>query len=416
MKFCPNCGNQVDDSTNFCPKCGFAIPDVRGSEVPQPTENVATQIPVQPEQSTMNYTQAPAKKKQSGLGIAAFVLTLTVALAPIGFILSIVDLIKNRQKKHTFSIIALILSIILMAFAPRLINSASKRSANGSQSTTNGTSISAEKAEDTAPLEATNVFYIDLVNEIDQYNGKYIETSLPVSSILSDGEITVNKNIDTSIKVKTNKSYYEKRDSIDYITVRGTISKSSSGIEIKKAEVLYAGKNVPDDYAAGYAQYEYIVRLVKTALRESFIKDASSPSWDDLARYPDTYKDQHLCLDVKITKVEADSWLSNGTVWAKYGGKEIIIYDNRDLREPRFQEGDRITIYATGDGLVNIKTYEQGTGIFGSSIGADVVGTRDVPAVKLLYTAVDDTSKFGVTGAKEENQYYIFGKETLSEP
>ena len=45
-----------------------------------------------------------------------------------------------------------------------------------------------------------------------------------------------------------------------------------------------------------------------------------------------------------MTEVEVDSWLSNGAIYAEYQGKEIIIRDEREVREPRLIKGDNIVI------------------------------------------------------------------------
>lgn len=55
------------------------------------------------------------KKKYSGLSIAAFICALTIILFPIAIILSILDFIIHKsKKKHIFSIIALVISGLLI--------------------------------------------------------------------------------------------------------------------------------------------------------------------------------------------------------------------------------------------------------------------------------------------------------------
>jgi hypothetical protein len=58
----------------------------------------------------------PFKKKNSGLGIGAFILSFLGPLALIGIILAIIDLVKDKNKsyKHGLSIAALVIGAIMM--------------------------------------------------------------------------------------------------------------------------------------------------------------------------------------------------------------------------------------------------------------------------------------------------------------
>ena len=116
----------------------------------------------------------------------------------------------------------------------------------------------------------------------------------------------------------------------------------------------------------------------------------------------------------KITEVEADKFFSNGTVRANYQGHDIVVYDTRENREPRLIAGDQLTIYATGDGLVKITTYADGTGLFGSNIGADVVNEKEEVAVNMMYTSNEDTAGYTALD-QDEYDFYLKGLEEPSD-
>ncbi len=108
MKFCPNCGNEVNEQLKFCPNCGNSLT----GEIPQ-----NPQIESKPIQQSGVVVQQPVKKKNSGLGIASFIMSLTVILAPIALILSIIALITSKGKKKGLAIAALIISGIICVAA-----------------------------------------------------------------------------------------------------------------------------------------------------------------------------------------------------------------------------------------------------------------------------------------------------------
>lgn len=85
------CGNENDDKSDFCNNCGAKKP----------------------------------KYKPTALSIVAFVISLIPCLGALGFILGIIDLVKNKAKNKVFSIIACVIGgfylllILLYAVLPK---------------------------------------------------------------------------------------------------------------------------------------------------------------------------------------------------------------------------------------------------------------------------------------------------------
>lgn len=153
MEYCKHCGEPLTDSTKFCPNCGKpreAAPAAPAEaeyeeaeyvlEEPEEDSPQAEPVPVtnepkarpeapkpQPEppqaqppveQPPVYREEAPAKKKASKLSVWAFVLTVLLVTAGIGFILAFVDLVKkDRQHKHGLSVAALVICGILGVLA-----------------------------------------------------------------------------------------------------------------------------------------------------------------------------------------------------------------------------------------------------------------------------------------------------------
>ena len=90
-KFCPNCGNEVDEKAVICPKCGVSM-------------------------------EEPKTEKQSnGMAVAGFILSFFFAL--LGLIFSIIGLNKSKTTNsgRGLSIAGIIISIISMVLAAIMI-------------------------------------------------------------------------------------------------------------------------------------------------------------------------------------------------------------------------------------------------------------------------------------------------------
>ena len=117
--------------------------------------------------------------------------------------------------------------------------------------------------------------------------------------------------------------------------------------------------------------------------KEVFIESCVSVSYDELRKYPDSYKDVPIKLTIYAEDVEPDGWIFPGDIIATINGEELAVYDDRIVREPRIIEGDTVTIYAVGDGLATMKVKQKGL-VFNKTIDE-----YDVPAVKIKYTEND---------------------------
>lgn len=119
MKFCTNCGNPLEDTAKFCPGCG--APCTPAAD-PQAPAGAAAETHVSAPDRPVEVAAAPQaaepveNKPQSKQGRTAFIFALTCVLAIPGFIISLIDVVKNDKRyRHGLAIAALIISGIMIA-------------------------------------------------------------------------------------------------------------------------------------------------------------------------------------------------------------------------------------------------------------------------------------------------------------
>lgn len=261
---------------------------------------------------------------------------------------------------------------------------------------------------------ASEVFLYDFLHSANDYLNKYIIVTFPVDYIYSNGDVYSKKYSGNYINARTGDSSLYNNDNLKYATVCGRVSDvKADNIVLSDVDVRYIGLDIPASYSKQLAIYTDQVRQGKIEAREQFISGSQRVAYSELSRYPDTYKGQPLVLTVSIVEVEPDGWLLNGAIDAQYEGNEIVIRDEREVREPRLKAGDYLTIYAKGNGLTTIKTYVKGSGLLGSDLGADIVDQYEVPCVTMIYTELDRLDSFGVSDSynNDDDYYADLGKQ-----
>ena len=324
-------------------------------------------------------------------------------------------------KKKRFLIPAIIAVLVIIFLIPKQGSSSSKNTPKTTPTPkptptatpTASAPVPTPDASITRKANASDVFYINLLQNPRDYLNSYVVTTFPISNIYSTGKIYSKRISGKELMVETGKeSIYDNKDDYKYSTIRGLVSKVDSyQVVITNADIDYIGANEPTVYTEQLSAYTEQVHQGKLVARKQFIESAQKVSYSELARYPDTYMKQPLEMSVYIKEVEPDGLISNGNVLATYGGGEIAIYDYREVREPRLKAGDSLTIYAQGDGLTKMKTYVKGSGFFGTNLGADVVDEYEIPAVQMIYTNLDRLASFGLSSSNDDDYYYNLGKQ-----
>lgn len=105
---CSECGKEISDRAERCPNCGCPI------QHGIPNNMTGQPAPFPPNQNMQNVPRRDPfeNDKNSGLGIAALILSILGCTFWLAIVLAIIDLCKRNGRKKTFSIIALVISCI----------------------------------------------------------------------------------------------------------------------------------------------------------------------------------------------------------------------------------------------------------------------------------------------------------------
>lgn len=223
----------------------------------------------------------------------------------------------------------------------------------------------------------TDIFDLNLRENWSSYVDQYIRTAFEVGRCVNG---SIESSYDNSY-LKVYPDNYRDFESGDYIVVTGKVSgKDGSDIEIVDAHIEKIGTDAISVYNEGLSAYNKQKEIEAAEYESDFKKSAESVSYENLARYPETYEGKEVKISVSITQVQKkDSLLFADSYIAKMSGNEIAIYDKRELKEPKLLEGDKVIIYGRGNGLTEIKTYDK------SGIIPKTIDTRKIPAISVEF-------------------------------
>lgn len=443
---CPECGRYVSDRANTCPNCGYPLAELNAQPVEPETwicpdcgnENYIDDMscpncgcPAQENvypHMTNNHTgyyyptpNDPYQNSQAVLhsdnetstgfpvmGVIAVVLSILGFTSLIGFILAIIELKREDKKSKAFCWVSIgICAFWLFVFICNIASS-SKHSSDSdkySQQTESYTQSIEEESSDEYSFQEEkpvsdsveyndtdyeDVFFYDLTDNLDYYNGKNIRTVVKVKNCYADdvapyirSEYSDYELAENPVGIKIYPYNYQKFESGEYIIVEGTLAKDGSEDVLANAYISSSGTEAQTAFEDGLTAYIQHRNVVLQQNRETFISNCTDVSYEDLRRYPDTYKDVPIKLTIYIQDVEPDGWIFPGDIIATLNGEEIAVYDERQVREPRIMKGDTITVYATGYGLSKMQVKQKG------AILNKTIDEYDVPAIKIIYTEND---------------------------
>ena len=410
MKICPKCSSFVNDGANFCPKCGAKLE----------------------EQFMSNNQQKPkeTKKKEelkvvpvlaSVLGVLSIFTIFScfgIALSLSGVIISLIGFLTSKEKQNRkLSIIGLVICIITSYFALSInvqrVRDVSEPKEQVEETQIETPSPTIEPTE--APINYENVFYYDLVLNSTAYTNKYVETSFKIyycykgredkptelNTEYTDYDLT-GKSDNIRVVLKDNTEYAEDQ----YITVHGKFVYKDSRYCIIDAEVTDIGSQSEKSFQDGLIIYTHYRNEQLQASKESFIASCVEVSYDDLLRYPETYQDVPIKLTIVASDVKADGWIFKGDILAEYQGGDLIVFDDREVREPRLVTGDKVTVYATGAGLGKMQIKQEGI------ILDKTVDEYNIPQISIKYTEWDKafTEMDSSSKASDDGDLYDEGK------
>lgn len=422
MKICPKCSSFANDGSNFCPKCGSKLEEQFMS-------------------SNQKKPKATGKKDDlkvisiisSVIGILSIFTVFScfgIMLSFSGVIISIIALSTSKEKQNrNLSIIGLVICLLTSYFSLSInvqkIGNDSKPKEQVEETQVETPSPTIEPTE--APINYKEVFLYDLILNSTSYVNQYVETSFSV-------HYCYPKENDGLTEIASEYTDYDLTGEMDnifvyldglveyemdqYITVHGKFVYKDSRYCIIDAEVTDIGSQSEKSFQDGLIIYTHYRNEQLQASKESFIASCVEVSYDDLLRYPETYQDVPIKLTIVASDVKADGWIFKGDILAEYQGGDLIVFDDREVREPRLVTGDKVTVYATGAGLGKMQIKQEGI------ILDKTVDEYNIPQISIKYTEWDKafTEMDSSSKASDDGDLYDEGKragdnlaETLGE-
>jgi hypothetical protein len=163
----------------------------------------------------------------------------------------------------------------------------------------------------------------------------------------------------------------------EYITIAGIVDEDK--YTIKEADIICTGDEAENEYNDKRIDYEERKEVEAQEIEKDFKETAESPTYDDLIRYPDSYKERKIKISCTIVRVEPDGLILDGDIEAKMAGEQIALYDGRKTKEPKLREGDSDTIYGYGKGTTTVKVKDV------SGIIPKTVDKYSIPAIDIRY-------------------------------
>lgn len=220
--------------------------------------------------------------------------------------------------------------------------------------------------------------------------------------VIFEWEKTQGHNID----LMDDDSIYENTDLVIYGTIGENGRIEESLILCDAEDDVNAVKNYTISYAEQYSMEEDIANKFAVDAEE-FKNACEEVTYDAFKHNPDLYKSKKIKMKVKVTRVDADGWIMQGTQLAIMEGnksKEIAIADDRAVRNPRFVENETVTLYGYGDGVRTMK----GAGV-GGTLSDVWTGDKgyELPCISVLYTDNDNYDDWATIIRNGDNDSHI---------
>lgn len=270
----------------------------------------------------------------------------------------------HRQRMNTFEkiLVGFILVFVLFFWAVTLMPS-------GDESVSNST-IEASQQVHEAEFDASDYVFLsaERIKEFGEYlAGERVITSAPASSvskkaiksdIVDDDSVTYDIifNFENPVENATEGSY---------VLVAGMVSPVSSSdvVSIDYCRIvpggIYSLENEPDkqqEYCESLKQAMLDLEAERIAKEKAdYIADCATPSYDDVARNPDSYDGRKVKISGSVIQV-SESFLDifdTNSVDLRVEAPDGVWYVSYDRPEgeSRILEGDYITCYGECDGV-----------------------------------------------------------------
>lgn len=178
-----------------------------------------------------------------------------------------------------------------------------------------------------------------------------------------------------------------------------------SVLEVKNYEKLEEATDKFSEYM------EERVNTDQVLIRKNYISECEEISYEELMKYPQSYKGQKVVMEVEILKIEEGILMLSDKIAALVieTDNAVELKDNRPAKEPKILEGNTLKIYGEFEDTKTVSVKEEGTGWFGTTIFENVTEEFEIPVIKLVYTDEDNLGVLA-TGKPDSNYIEIYEK------
>lgn len=128
----------------------------------------------------------------------------------------------------------------------------------------------------------------------------------------------------------------------------------------------------------------------KIYARSVFVEKCEEIPYEDLLTYPKSYKGKYIRVDIEIDELASGLFSGDSKAHVEGTDSQLLIKDNRAVKEPILKANEVLTIYGIFDGTKTITVTEDGSGWFGTNVFGSVVDKYDVPVIKFSYASNDN--------------------------
>lgn len=244
--------------------------------------------------------------------------------------------------------------------------------------------VEEEPSEEIVTSPATEIYVCDLIEKWKEYKGENVSVAFEVNYAMSEGRINSEyydtRDGSSNIEVRLQTEEEPNVNEGDYVIIEGMVSPDSRyDCEIENAVIIKKGAAAKTRFEEEKAIYDEQISIEKQKFIDNLVASAEVASYDSLMRYPDSYKGKPIVMKVTILRAETDGLIFDGEIEGEYEGKSVDVSDKRDLKEPKLQKGDKVTLYGYADGLTTVNTYDK------SGIIPKKVDSHYIPRIEVKY-------------------------------
>lgn len=334
-----------------------------------------------------------ANDKNSGLGIAALILSILGCTFWLGIFLAVIDLLKRDGRKKTCAIIAIIISVVWIFIGAAMTGGSNKKDVKITEEVQTAEPVEDEETEkeeksnkiiesDTEITDGIERIssgeYLFITNEdLDKYcvnmtGAKiYVVTQIDdikedmIQSNLSDGFMMSNFYVGENYE-----KYKAQLKEKDIVGISGTVKGSEEYGAMGKSAIVedclvFAVGEKAETYKKdssddGLEEYFTITKEVANS-GEDITEDeykllCETLDYEDILRNPDNNKDKYCVITGTVDQI-IEGWFDSYTIFItdKNGNKWGCVYSYKE-GESRLLEGDSATLYGKCEGTENTTT------------------------------------------------------------